>query len=277
MHETHVATVLAATAIVSLMAVEATAQDVSRTPEAPRFVDAWFGGPLDSIYNAEYPRLQAACSGRDDACYREALDTTAVRLAPVWASPEANDPAGWLVARLATQGRWPYAGLLFEGRDGRRVVLRDNLGDWGYGTTLVIRDARRGRVQPWLLEPAGPSWVGGSVESPGFGIVEGPYGLEERLWRLGPVEATVVSSPGGDPGDAPDDASTELPAGVYKVLGVRDGVVRLRAEIPQDMDCGQPVDPSVGPESVPVYEAPLERLLDASGRPQVEVAYPKGC
>lgn len=256
---------LAAT-LASLLAACASAQDADRRVPPPRFVDVWLGGPLDSIYNAEYQRLSSACSGQGDACRIEELDTTAVRLTPVWDASDGDEPVGWLVARLRTDGRWPRAALLFQSLDGDEVTLRDDLGDWGYGTTLAVRDARDGRVQPWLLEPAGDYWIGESEQSMGFGIVDGPYGLAGRLWRLGPVQA--------EPADA--TGSVEVPAGVYMILELGDGRVRFRPEIPRDMDCGQSVDSSAS-DAVPVYEAPLTRLLDADGRPRIEVAYGKGC
>lgn len=240
----------------AITAACASAQDTEPRFPPPRFVDVWLGGPLDSIYNAEYQRLSKACSGRGDACWVQELDTTAVQLTPVWQNADGEESVGWLVARLRTDGRWPRAALLFQGLDGDEVTLRDDLGDWGYGTTLALRDAREGRLQPWLIEPAGDFWIGESEPSAGFGIVEGPYGLVGRLWRLGP--------------------DVELPSGVYMILELDDGRVRFRPEIPRDMDCGEPVDSSAS-DPVPVYEVPLARLLDVDGRPRVEVAYGKGC
>lgn len=272
---------LLTTSLTCVAAACASARDAEPPSPPPRFVDVWLGGPLDSIYNAEYQRLSSACSGQGDACWVEALDTTAVRLTPVWETADGDDQAGWLVARLRTEGRWPRAALLFQGSDGDEVTLRDDLGDWGYGTTLALRDAREGRLRPWLLEPAGPYWIGESEPSAGFGVVEGPYGLEGRLWSLEPITAEPILDAGAGAGGAAApgaDAggSVELPAGVYMILEVDDRGVRLRPEVPGDMACGEPVDPSAsGP--APVYEAPLARLLDAEGRPRVEVAYGKGC
>jgi hypothetical protein len=60
------------------------------------------------------------------------------------------------------------------------------------------------------------------------------------------------------------------------ILGMRDGLVRFRREISQDVDC-EPMESASPSEPMPVYEVPLARLLDPSGRPLVEVAYPKGC
>lgn len=228
--------------------------------QGPQFVGVWISGSLDSIYNAEYERVQATCRGAGDACYASELDTTAVRLAPVWASPGASDPVGWLAARLRPRGAWPYAELVFSGADGRQVSLIDDLGDWGYGTTIDLVEARDGWIRPWMLRSVGGYWLS-SQGGPGLGIAEGPYGLEGRLWRLGPV--------GSSSGDA-------LPAAVYMVLAVSDGLVRLRAEVPSDMDCGEPVDGPTLP-APRVYEVPLGALTDAVGRPTVEVAYPKGC
>ena len=222
------------------------------------------GGPLDSIYNAEYQRVQTACAGAGDACHEAELDTTAVRLSPVWSSPAGGEPSGWLVARLRARGAGPYAGLLFASAEGVEVALVDDLGDWGYGSTLDVVEARDGWVRPWLPALAGEHWLGPDG-GPGLGVVDGPYGLEGRLWRLGPVAA---SGPGG---------GIELPQGVYMVVEVRDGTVRLRPELPEDMDCGEPIDATATAPSAPVHEVSLERLLDASGRPSVQVAYGRGC
>jgi len=149
------------------------------------------------------------------------------------------------------------------GITGPEVPLVDDVGDWGYGSTLDLMEARDGWLRPWLLAPAGGHWLGPDG-GPGLGLVDGPYGLEGRLWRLGPVPA----SPEG---------GAELPEGVYMVLEVGDGIVRLRPELPEDMDCGEPIDSAAPAAPAPVYEMPLGRLLDASGRPRVKVAYGKGC
>jgi hypothetical protein len=61
------------------------------------------------------------------------------------------------------------------------------------------------------------------------------------------------------------------------VLEVRDGMVRLRPELPEDMACGEPIDSMASPPPTPVYEVPLVRLLNASGRPAVQVAHGRGC
>ena len=47
-------------------------------------------------------------------------------------------------------------------------------------------------------------------------------------------------------------------------------------DLPQDMDC-EPMEPDSSSDPMPAYAVPLARLLDPSGRPQVEFAYPKGC
>ncbi len=242
----------------------AAAQDTPAGATAPLFAGVWIGGPLDSIYNAEYPRVQAACRGEGDACHERELDTTAVRLAPVFARPAATEPVGWLVARLRPRGAWPYAGLLFVGVDGVEVPLIDDLGDWGYGTTLDLVEARDDWVRPWLLARAGAYWLG-PEQAPGLGVVEGPFGLEERIWSFGPLSASEAGN------------ETEIPAGEYMVLEVRDGTVRFRPEIPTDMDCGEPIDSVAAAAPVPIYEVPVSRLLDTTGRPVVEVAYGKGC
>jgi hypothetical protein len=228
--------------------------------QTPQFAGVWIGGPLDSIYNAEYERLQAACRGAGDACYAAELDTSAVRLAPVWPSPSAPEPRGWVVARLKARGAWPYASLRFQDYDGSESTLIEDVGDWGYGSTLEVAEAADGWLRPWLLEPVGGGWLS-TDGGPGLGVVEGPYGMEDRLWRLGPVVA---------------ESGVELPAGVYMVLGVTEDMVRLRVELPTDMECGQPVDPASVADA-PIHSVPLSRLLDATGRPTVEVAYPKGC
>ncbi len=224
------------------------------------FADVWMGGPLDSIYNVEYERVQRACRGRGDACYAAELDGTPVRLAPVYDAPDAGrEPVGWIAAQLRPRGQWPYAALVFQGADGQEVTLLDDLGDWGYGTTLALAEHRTDWLRPWLLEEPGGYWL--SMEGGrGYGVVDGPYGVEGRLWRLGPVES----------------ASGTLSAGVYMIVGVEGGTVSLRAEIPQDMDCGGADDVAPGPEPE-THRIPAEALLDAGGRPTVEVAYPKGC
>jgi hypothetical protein len=258
------AAVLTALVLAFLVAAPAAlAQDAPTSP--PLFAGVWMGGPLDSIYNAEYQRLQTACAGLGDACWVERLDTTAVPLAPVWPSPGAVESVGRIAARLRPEGRWPYAALVFVGADGRELPLLDKLGDWGYGTTLDLAEARDGWIRPWLLEAAGGYWLS-TDGAPGFGVVEGPYGLAGRLWSMGPVVATSSSG-----------QRAELPNGVYMILAVEGGLVTLRPEVPRDMDCGEPVDPDGQRPDPPVFETALAELLDAAGRPTVRVAYPKGC
>jgi hypothetical protein len=240
--------------------------------EEPRFVAAWIGGPLDSIYNAEYARLSDACAGGDASCPAAELDTSAVRLAAVWDTPTAETPSGWLVAQLRARGQYVHAAVLFQGVDGAEVELLADLGDWGYGTTLALRDVREDRVRPWLLEAAGGGWLSLGGDR-GFGVVEGPHGLSGRLWRLGPVSGERLN-PGTE---APSGVYEEMPAGVYMVLEVEEGLVRLRPEVPADMDCGDVPEDAPDASSVPVYAVPLGRLLDTEGRPAVEVAYGRGC
>ena len=138
--------------------------------------------------------------------------------------------------------------------------------------TVALRRVRDGWAQLWILEPVGDFWIEIDGSSPGFGVVEGPYGLEGRLWSLGPVAAEPVSGAG-----AAAATEVELPGGVYMILEVRSGTVRLRPEVPQDMDCGEPGDSVARAEPMPIFEVPLTALLDPAGRPEVEVAYAKGC
>lgn len=236
-------------------------QEQPAVPAPPLFAEAWVGGPLDSIYNAEYARLSEAC-GPDALCFRERLDTTAVRLAPVWSGPTDRQARGWLMARLRTEGRWPRAVLLFGG-NGAEVTLRRDLGDWGYGVTLPLADTTADRVRPIFPELDGPIWLARSG-GPGFGVLD-VFGLEGRLWRLAPVRG---HRRGGED-------EVELPAGVYKVLEVPDGRVVLRPAVPSDMPCGEVDEPDPG--APPVYEVALDRLVGPDGVPRVEVAYPKGC
>ena len=233
--------------------------------EPPTFVDAYISGPLDSIYNAEYQRLGTLCQGEPESCWADNLDTTAVALAPLWFDAEATARQGSLSARLRTSGQWPYAALLASGSDGRVVTVLEDMGDWGYGLTMPVRSVQGERFQPWLLSDL-DAWLpleGG----PGFGVVDGPYGLEGRLWYL-PATQIPAAAPGGEP--------TVLPDGVYMILAVDGGLVRLRAEIPQDMPCGDEVEPV--PASEPeVHVIPVGALLDEEGRPRVNVAYGRGC
>lgn len=51
------------------LAGAASAQGADVAPP-PQSVKVWFGGPLDSIYNAEYRRLSRECSGLGvDSCH----------------------------------------------------------------------------------------------------------------------------------------------------------------------------------------------------------------
>lgn len=237
--------------------------DVAATPEAPpTFIDVYVYGPLDSIYNAEYERLGALCQGEGDGCWVDNLDTTAVRLAPYWHESTGGEPAGWLSARLRTDGRWPYAALVAQADDGAETTLMD-LGDWGYGMTLAVQDVREERFRPWLLDELG-GWLAFG-EAPGFGVVDGPYGLEGRLWTF---EGFETPDTGGN--------SVEVAAGVYMVLSVEDGFVRFRRELPQDMPCEGDVEP-VPVRDEDIRTVPISALLDDSGRPRVQVAYGKGC
>lgn len=258
-HPTRVARAARPMKQAGLLALMACLPGCVAAQDAPQFVEAYFSGPLDSIYNAESARLEGVCRGQPAACFGTELDTTAVALADVFAAPGAAEPAGRLAARLRPRGRYPYAGLVFLATDGRQVPLFDDVGDWGYGMTLDLAEARDdGWIRPWLLAPAGPFWLRGSGDV-GFGVVEGPYGLEGRLWQLGPVQA------GG----------ATLPEGVYMILAVEAGVVRLRAEAPQDMPCGD--DPPAGAPTPPVHRVPLAALLDGAGRAVVRTAYSRGC
>ncbi len=231
--------------------------------DGPLFADAWFGGPLDSLYTAEYARLDSLCAPADEACFVNGIDTTAVVLGMTWAGPETGRPSGHLVARLGTRGRWPYASLLFRPLSGNDVVLQEDLGDWGYGNTLAVSDTAAERVRLALPKVDDPIWIDRNGD-PGLGVVE-VYGLAGRLWRLGPVEGRRVG----------DGMVVELPPAVYFVTDVGGGVVHLRPEVPSDMPCE--MDPDPDPVEVSSYELLLDELTGADGLPVVEPAYPKGC
>lgn len=250
----------------SSSAAPAAGQDDPAAPPPPLFADVWIGGPLDSLYNAEYARLHVLCEPVDPACFTNGVDTTAALLAPVRDEPGATEPAGWLIARLGASGTYLYATLLYRSGDGGVTVLVEDLGDWGYGTTLPLAET----AGEWLLVAApavdAPMWLSRDGTA-GFGVAE-VFGLEGRLWRLGPVEDARTAGGG----------HATIPAGVYLVLDVAADGVRLRPELPADMPCGDPIDDAEKTtERVPVYEVPLERLIDRNGLPTVEKAYPKGC
>lgn len=251
---------LTAALAAGILAAPCAGQERPETP-VPLFAEVWVGGPLDSIYTAEYARLNEVC-GSDDACFRERLDTTAVRLAPVWSGPTDSEPGGWLAARLATDGRWPRGVLLYR-TDGLEIILRQDLGDWGYGVTLPLADTTSDRLSPIFPQLSGSAWLPRS-DARGWGVLA-VFGLEGRLWRLDSVQGRRLS----------DGENVELPPGVYMALEVTGGHVVLRPEIPSDMPCGEIEEPD--PEAPPAYEVPLERLVGPEGIPRVDVAYPKGC
>lgn len=246
-----------------LTATPAAAQErPDRANDAPRFANVWLGGPLDSIYSAEYARLQETCEPVDTPCFAEELDTAAVVLTPVWSSP-GGDTVGHLVAALRLRGRYPFTTLLYRSRRGPDVVVHEDVGDWGYGVTLSLADQAEGWVRLRLPGADEPLWVPVDDQGPGFGVVD-IFGLAERLWRLGPVAGTRA-----------DGTSVTVPAGVYFVLDVADGTIRLRPEAPWDMPCGDEPSPDPGP--MPEYALPLEALTGTDGRLAMELAYPKGC
>lgn len=247
-----------------LLPTSAAGQATSAPVHAPLFASVWIGGPLDSMYNAEYARLQAACPASDARCFEQELDTTSVVLTPAWPAPGAPEPAGHLVAALRARGRYPHATLLYRPTDGPEVTLREDLGDWGYGVTLALADTVAGWIRPIFVEVDVDLWIPAEGASPGFGAME-IYGLEGRLWRLGPVAATRQS----------DGVRAELSRGVYFFLEVSGGAASLRPETASDMPCGE--EGADRREQVPVYTVPLDRLVGVDGLPVVEPAYPKGC
>lgn len=247
-------------AAASTQASPATAGETLRSP---LFADVWIGGPLDSIYNAEYTRLQELCEPAETRCFTDRLDTTAVALATVRSAPEDPKPAGRLMAALRARGRYPYATLLVRPAIGPDLTLVDDAGDWGYGVTLALADTASHWIRPIVPAMDSPLWLPRDQGGQGFGVME-VYGLEGRLWRLGPVNGARRK----------DGTPAELPRGVYLVLDVTGGVIRLRPEVPSDMACGEDAP---DPEEVPTYTVALDRLVSPGRVPAVEKAYPKGC
>jgi hypothetical protein len=141
-------------------------------------------------------------------------------------------------------------------------MLREDLGDWGYGLTVPVADTVDGWVR--LTDAGGEMdfWIAPGREA-GLQIVD-RYGLPGRLWRLGPVRA--ISGQGEE---------VTLERATFFILDVTGGNVRLRGEVPADMPCGHP--PAGEPQAVPTYMLPLERLLGPDGRLDVEPAYTRGC
>lgn len=253
---------LLAVALTLTAAPAAAQQQPVTTKDAPLFANAWIGGPLDSVYSAEYARLQETCENVDTACFEAELDTTAVVLTRVRGSP-GGDTVGHLLAALRPRGRYPYATLLYRPVQGPDVVVQEDIGDWGYGVTLPLADRTRGWVRLRVSHADAPLWLPADADDRGFGIVD-IYGLTGRLWRLGPVDGT-----GGD------GREVTVPEGVYFVLDVDDDAIRLRPELPTDMPCGE--ERAAPPGSVTEYSIPLDALEDPDGRLAVELAYPKGC
>lgn len=230
--------------------------------EEPRFADLWVGRRLDSLYNAEYARLHETCDAGDDGCFARNLDTAAIPLAPVRGDAAASGSTGWLMARLRTSGAYLHASLLYRPDTGGDTVLREDMGDWGYGVTVPISASSGDSIGLRFPGVETPLWLHPD-SAPGF--VTETYGLEGRLWRLGPVAARRAA----------DLVAVELPRDVFLVLEISEGLVRLRPELPGDMDCGQSAAPD--PQQGVVYEVALEQLVDDDGRAAVEVAYGKGC
>lgn len=240
-----------------------TAQSGTEGREGPRFADLWIGGPLDSLYRAEFERLHAECPPAEGACFSRDLDTTAVVLTRVWTGPLSLRSAGWLVTGLRASGSRMYASLVYRPETGEEVVLREDLGDWGYGVSLPLAGVTADRLGLSLPAMDEPLWISAG-QSRAFGVVE-VYGLQGRLWQLSSMPARRQA----------DGVIVELDAGVYLILDVSRGLVRLRPEIPSDMACGQEV--SSNPDDVPWFEVALDRLVGPDGLPMVEKAYGRGC
>ena len=257
-----------ATVALTLPATDGVAQEQppGTVPDGPEFATVWIGEPLASLYTSEMARLREVCEPTEPACFETELDTAGVALAPVRGSP-GGDTVGHLVAALRPRGRYPFTTLLFQSMEGSRIVVREDVGDWGYGITLPLADRADGWIR--LLAPHAevPLWVPTSAGGPGFGVVE-VFGLPGRLWRLGPVS-----------GAGPEGDRVTVPEAVYYVLEVSDGMVRLRPEVPADMPCGEEptAEPAAEAGTVPEYSIPLEVLTAPDGRLAVEPAYPKGC
>ena len=64
---------------------------------------------------------------------------------------------------------------------------------------------------------------------------------------------------------------------VYFVKSVKNGVLELRKEIPEDMPCSEEFVKTENIESLPVYFIKIEDLKNESGDFNIKLAYPRGC
>jgi hypothetical protein len=194
-------------------------------------------------------------------------DTTWV-MAGVHDRPDESAPTRGTIRTAANAGPSFKLALEFHPSDGREpaVWLEQRDGDdWGYGVYTFVR----GRAGAWARLPSVPfgegAWV--RVGHDGRGLSGDLESAEGHLVDFGPL--AVVDPATGTRESAPE--------GTYFVVRADSSSVEARPELPSDFPCGQEVPPDPPPAAVPRFQIPTEALFDDGGRPQLSVAYDRGC
>lgn len=220
------------------------------------------------MFEPEEARLAAICGRhdqRDPACIHANLRPSRVRVSPFWARPNAPEPLGYFVLRVAVQPETPTqlaAALDVEwaSRPGEYQEWIRDLGDWGYGYHLDGWGVQAGNwVQLLGPKPLRSVWL----PAVGKDLRVDVSPLQGTVSRLRDIRAAPVA--GG--------RRTQV-AGDYTIVEVRGDQVRFRTEIPSDMPCDDEPDPPVPP---PLWTAPVSSFFDHDGTPRFDVAYGKGC
>jgi hypothetical protein len=258
-------------ALLVALGLFASAQSDAQTPpvpNAPTFEDRLRVGLISWHTNdplgAFVARLCGDRAADLDACFAKIDGVRRIRLATLYASPDASSaPVAYLhlATRRFTWGANIGVDVERIGASGHFVEWLLSTGDWFYGTYVDGQFRSHG---DWiqLLGPAFPSeaWLprrGQSFEMLVEDMTGGIFHLDSI--RAVGADGAVATTAGGD----------------YLITRIHEGVVEFRAEIATDFNCGEPVEaPRVLP---PLLRAPAHEFFSSDGAPRFSTKYQKGC
>lgn len=224
---------------------------------------------LGAAITDERRRLDALCGSgyqlRSATCLSTNLRTVRERLSPLFGSPRAGAPVGYVVVRLIVSGDIEQVGFGFDlewaDRPGVYREWVSDLGDWGYGHYIDGWGVPQGEwVRLLGPPPLRAVWV--PMRSDRFYVHADR--MERHVVHLQSLRARPV-----------EGGRWRTLSGQYTIVEVRGGSVLFRAEIPSDMPCGDDApDPAPAP---PVWTAPASAFFHLNGTPRFRTVYTRGC
>jgi len=159
--------------------------------------------------------------------------------------------------------------LQFASIDGAIKNELTEIGDWGYGLHINVIEVTDKFVKVPNTNFNKSAWLHFNKDTDHIkNVIFGHHSsYVQQLVSLPKISVTAIRT----------NEQVFIEEDVYYIERYLNGSFTIRKEIPEDMPCGEEIDPKTDKELLKRYRLKINNLIDKSGNYRIRIAYTKGC